>query len=96
MKMKFLLTILSVITFYTSKSQDYYERERPQMFDTFTSRLSIAWAANADDTLRFNNPNLSEILINRMEKKEIKTAYPIYNDKIEYTTKKDNHQMFYH
>lgn len=99
--MNFFLTPVFLLTFYISNSQSYYLGPKPAMFDTFTSRFSITWAGYAYDSLRFNDPNLSEILVDKMEKSEIKTAYPLwhpplYTDEIVYTNKEENHQMFYH
>ncbi len=106
--MKIPLIFLSLFSFYSVHSQEYQYGVQPNVFDTFIRRSSIEWAAYSDDTIRFNNPNLSDILITRMEKSEIKTAYrdirfssfsPYFNPFIlsnfHYTTKDENHMMFY-
>jgi hypothetical protein len=106
--MKLLLAFLFLSILHTCFSQDNYQGEKPSVFDTFIKRSTIEWAAFADDTVRFNTPNLSDLLIKRMENREIKTMYPIRRDDyirnyydyytlpfIEFTTTKENHQMFY-
>ncbi|MES2849272.1 MAG: hypothetical protein V4685_09455 [Bacteroidota bacterium] len=67
----------------------------PTQFDTFINKASIEWAAYFLDTVRFTEPNLSDILIERMEKQEIKTSRPIiggtkWANKIIYTDRKQN------
>lgn len=91
--MKNSLTFFLVICVYWSTAQDYYPETIPTRFDKFIRNTSIELAAYANDSIRFTQPNLSALLVKRMEKTEIKIAYPIPRDNpsagvVHYTTKK--------
>lgn len=97
--MKNSLTLLLLFIGAVCNAQLYYEQKRLTQFDTFINRPSVEWAAYANDSIRFTNPNLSEILVKRMEKGEIKSASPFsYGspslDTIVCTNRSDNEKMF--
>jgi hypothetical protein len=52
------------------------KRERVETpFNTFIQHPSVLWAINANDTIPFEKTNLSELLVQRLLKGEIKIAY---------------------
>ena len=67
----------------------------PTQFDKFISLSKVTWAAYVNDTLSFDNYNLSDELYRRFLKNEIKISDPISRDslmagnKIIYLNKKD-------
>jgi len=94
------LTLLLIICSYYCKAQDYYHETIPTQFDKFVRKASIEWAAYANDSMRFTQPNLSAILVNRMEKGQIKTSASVGSgtpqaNNIRYTTKEENKGRFY-
>jgi hypothetical protein len=70
MRSVFLLFVLFTNTATAQK------RERVETpFNSFIHFPSVLWAINANDTIRFEKPNLSELLVQRLLKGEIKIAY---------------------
>jgi hypothetical protein len=67
----------------------------PTKFDKFIDLSKVTWAAYVNDTLSFDNYNLSDELYKRFQKDEIKISDPLSRDslmagnKIIYLTKKD-------
>jgi hypothetical protein len=70
----FLLLISSTSVF----AQKRVRLETP--YNSFINSPTVLWAINANDTLRFSNPNLSALLVQKMYKGEIKTASIWDND----------------
>lgn len=91
--MKSFSTILLLLFIKTSFAQEYFEII-PTQFDTFINRPSITWAAYFFDSVRFNNPKFSSLLVERMGKNEIEKACYLasgtkYANCIEYCTKEE-------
>jgi hypothetical protein len=51
----------------------------PTQFDKFINQPSIEWAAQANDTVRFEKYDLNKILLLRLVKNEIKASLPTYS-----------------
>ena len=70
----FALIIFSKITF----AQNTTRVETP--FNSFIKSPNVLWAINANDTIRFEKPNLAALLVKKMYAGEIKTTESLTND----------------
>lgn len=52
-------------------------QNHPTQFDKFINQSKIEWAAYVNDSFYFNKAGLNDLLINRLEKKEIKASLPV-------------------
>lgn len=59
----------------------------PTRFDKFIQQSQISWASYVNDTVWFDKLNLTEILLYRFQKGEIKISYPISRDSLMAGTK---------
>jgi hypothetical protein len=64
--MKSFQACVFLICSYCCQAQDFIKRV-PTQFDHFITAPSIEWAAYVNDSIRFTQPNLSAILVKRME-----------------------------
>lgn len=97
--MKIVAAIVFLIGSYCCRAQDFIKRV-PTKFDYFITAPSVEWAAYVNDSIRFTQPNLSSILVKRMEKGAIRTTYPIWGgtihaNKTRYTNLEQHQRMFY-
>lgn len=51
---------------------------KPTQFDKFISKPSVEWAAYVNDQVKFDKEHLNKILLERLIKKEIRAALPVY------------------
>lgn len=54
----------------------------PTPFDKFIQLSKISWASYVNDTIWFDQLNLTDILLYRFQKGEIKISYPISRDSL--------------
>jgi len=73
--MKRILTVLFILISSVSFTQNL---ARPTQFDKFISKSSIEWAAYVNDQVRFEKAQLNKLLVERLIKKEINAALPVY------------------
>jgi len=74
--MKKALTVAFILTNSISFAQS---PAGPTPFDKFISKPSVEWAAYLNDQVKFEKEHLNKILLERLIKKEIKAALPVYN-----------------
>lgn len=72
----------------------------PTPFDKFVNNKKIEWAAYASDTINFTKADLNNLLLNRLDKKEIKASLPIESrtsgtNQITYTLRNAIDNAFY-
>jgi hypothetical protein len=82
-----IIVLLFILLSSVATAQKRIRVETP--FNTFIKSPTILWAINANDTLRFANLNLSALLVQKMYKGEIKTAWTFGND-----SKEENNLMY--
>jgi hypothetical protein len=75
-------------------------RPQPTQFDKFVNSRKIDWAAYASDTIHFTQADLNNMLLNRLNKKEIKASLPVESrtngaNQISYTTTNSIDNAFY-
>ncbi len=88
-----LLLLLSNISFAQNGP-------RPTQFDKFVNKPNIQWAAYASDTFNFTKADLNNLLLNRIEKNEIKASLPVESrtsgaDQIKYSKLDSINNAFY-
>ncbi|MBL0182777.1 MAG: hypothetical protein IPP96_10985 [Chitinophagaceae bacterium] len=74
--MKKILTVLFILISSVSFTQNL---ARPTQFDKFISKSYVEWAAYVNDQVRFEKEHLNKVLLERLIKKEINAALPVYN-----------------
>jgi hypothetical protein len=71
---RYLLLLLLFCSEHLFAQTSIYPIPNATQFDSFINNRSIEWAMYVNDTIRFNNPNLSVLLIDLMKAGKIKTA----------------------
>lgn len=72
--MKIIFALVFLITGTGLQAQN---KPVPTQFDRFIQRPGIEWAAYASDTFNFTNAGFNLLLLNRLNKKQVKASLPV-------------------
>ena len=81
--LKMFVRLTTALLILSNHCSAQIESQRtPTKFDKFISKEKIQWAAYANNTLSFDNYNLSDVLYKRFQKGEIKVTLPVSRDSL--------------